>query len=148
MRILALDLGQNTGWAIVQGGDVVSSGSVRFVGDRQTRAARFLVWLQNFEEQACDVWIYERPFVRGRDATRCLWGLAGIVEAVGPNCGAAVLDAELKTVKKFMTGSGAAEKAGMIDAVAQVIGAAPATDHEADAIAIGLYASENVTTED
>ena len=39
-----------------------------------------------------DLVTYYRPFTRGDDATRCQWGVVGIVEAIATNAGAAVTD--------------------------------------------------------
>lgn len=45
--------------------------------------------------------VYYRPFTRGDDATRCQWGVAGIVEAIATNAGAAVTDVDEGKVRSF-----------------------------------------------
>lgn len=45
-----------------------------------------------FAQTKVDLVVYYRPFTRGDDATRCQWGVVGIVEALAIQAGAAVTD--------------------------------------------------------
>ena len=85
--------------------------------------------------------MYERPFTRGLAATRMLWGLAGIVGAVGTSWGLPVVEVLPTTIKKHATGSGDASKEAMMAAVIDEFFYEPASDHEADAIWAAHYAA-------
>lgn len=136
--ILAFDLGTNIGLAhnALPAGAVAAS--IVLTGDRCNRATEFMGYTQNllkqFEEakKPIDAVVYERPFARGFHATRSLWGLAGILEAVAHDAGAAVLDITPSEIKKFATGSGRASKEDMI-LFASTTGYAGDNEHEADA---------------
>lgn len=128
------------------------SGTEVFPGARVERAVSTYGWLRrqsmrHTTDPKLDVVVYERPFVRGRDATRCLWGLAGMVEGIFGDY-AAILDVTPAGIKAWATGSGKASKEDMIRAADRLIGRTPRTEHEADAILLGLYTHEKaeVTT--
>lgn len=147
MKIIALDIGSNMAMAHNLRG-VPSVLSCEFKGDRPTRAAETQVWLERRLQVlvAADVVVYERPFNRGRDATRCSWGLAGIIEACATRAGMAVLDVENGTVKRFALGKRdirGATKQDMI-AAAQLMGYTGDNEHEADAWCLLQYAMEKV----
>jgi Holliday junction resolvasome RuvABC endonuclease subunit len=89
-----------------------------------------------------DLVVYETPFARGRDATRCGWGSAGVIEAAASLAGLPVLDISVATIKKFATGSGNAPKSEMI-AAAQRLGYDGANEHIADAWCLLKYAEQN-----
>lgn len=151
MKILALDLGSTTGWALVENGRVVGRGEQTFPGDRAHRLRAFREWLLGLLTWNPDTVIFERPFCRGLHATRSLWGMAGIVEEVVVHC-AACLDIVPTTLKKWATGSGKASKEEMINwastslsvAGPRFVSAKFLGEHEADAIILGLYAAENI----
>ena len=90
-----------------------------------------------------DILVYETPFARGRDATRSLWGIAGLLEACAYNAGMAVVDVAVPTIKKFATGDGRASKEEMIEA-SKKFGYKGANEHEADALCLLRYAEENL----
>ena len=150
MKIIALDIGSNMAFAH----NVLPSLSVHsreFKGPRHERAAATQEWLESWfalvqEHGTADVVVYERPFNRGLDATRCGWGLAGIIEAAATRAGMAVLDVENGTVKRFALGKRdirGATKADMI-AAAQLMGYTGDNEHEADAWCLLQYAMEKV----
>lgn len=155
IRIIAFDLGSTMAWAhngsgcpIVDGSGLWSSldarvGHAVFTGDRVTRIAAIAKWLKSFPWSTFDVVVYETPIARGRDATRCLWGIAGVLEAVVTNAGLPILDVAIPTIKKFATGSGSAAKVDMMRA-AQRFATKPANDHEGDAICLLHYAIANI----
>ena len=162
MRILALDLGATTGWAVIVGNKVRWHGQVLFKGDRAQRFVTFRDWLIyhitgwcGVVENGIDVngcgkacLIFERPFSRGLAATRSLWGMAGIAEEVAlDEYKVACLDIVPSTIKKWATGNGRASKDNMIVAAEALIHYSvpePLGEHEADAIILGLYAAENI----
>lgn len=45
--------------------------------------------------------VYNRPFARGQDATRCGWGAAGLIEAKAARWGSAVTDIYEAAVRRF-----------------------------------------------
>jgi Holliday junction resolvasome RuvABC endonuclease subunit len=90
-----------------------------------------------------DVVVYETPFARGRDATRSMWGIAGILEACANRANIAVVDVAVPTIKKFATGHGHAAKNDMI-AAAKKFGYLGFNDNEADAICLLKYAEANL----
>ena len=53
-----------------------------------------------------DFVVYETPFCRGRDATRCLWGVAGIIEAAAHYHGAGIIDVANTALRRWATGTG------------------------------------------
>lgn len=159
-KIIHFDIGSSIGYAHNGCGDVVVVGHVTFTGTRVGRAVLTLRWLakrfREFDEAGIkfDVVHYETPFARGYDATRSLWGIAGIIEAVaGDRC--ALLDSSPQAMKSFALGkapkrvkmtsaekkaANVAEKLKMIEA-AQALGYVGDNEHEADAF-IGLKYAE------
>lgn len=159
MNIIHFDLGSNMALAHNGCGDVVVTKHFVAKGSRAQRMSQTLDWLVKVKYAAheagikFDVAHYERPFSRGFDATRCGWGIAGLVESVfGNDC--VVLDSTPADIKKFALGkikrvkmtsaekkkANAAEKLAMID-VAQFWGYQGNNEHEADAF-LGLKYAE------
>lgn len=146
MRVLALDLGSVTGYALLHE-DPAPTAAGRFgswdfdkAEPREARLASLFVTVQVYiRHHKPDVVIYERPFARGLHATRSLWGMAGVVEAVTTLEKLPVLDQVPSKIKKWATGKGTADKDAMI-AEAKRRGHNVADDHQADAVLLGLYA--------
>ena len=139
MKILAIDVGKSMGFF-----DGENPWTKTFEGDRQERAAATLLYLEELAAQPTpfDVWVYERPFARGGPATRALWGLAGIIEAVGQSNGAAVVDIDNNKIRKFVTGLGQKQgksKQPMMDACLDHFGWANVDEHSADAVCLYHY---------
>jgi hypothetical protein len=160
VKIIHFDLGTNMAFAHNADGPIEVG---RFVADgpRPVRAAQILAWLIATRDDwallgtTFDVCHYERPFSRGYDATRCGWGIGGLIEAVyGDRC--VVLDTTPQSIKSFALGSkkvarkkmksaerrkaAAAEKLAMI-ARARELGYTGNNEHEADAF-LGLKYAE------
>ena len=151
MRIITFDLGRHFAYAHNLGPKPVAVGFV-LVGDTRAHRLGYLKrYLDNlfmsFESQGgspgFDIAVYETPFARGRDPTRSLWGMAGIIEACATNAGLAVTDVAVPTIKKHATGHGKASKNDMI-AAAQRMGYKGADEHEADAVCLLKYAEANL----
>ena len=147
MNILTFDLGShmavaNNLWGFPQ------VEAATFDGNRQDRAAATLEWLQEMARASgaiLDAVVYERPFARGMHATRSLWGIAGLIEAVfAPIC--AVVDITPGQIKEWATGNGKASKEDMI-ARAQALGYNGSDEHEADAWVLLHYAEANLSKE-
>ena len=145
MKIIAFDLGRNFAWAY--NGKGLMTGSINF-GEvpRAHRQGLLIDYLKRLFIQipaGVEAVIYETPFARGRDATRSLWGIAGIIEGTATNAGLPVVDAAVPTIKKFATGHGKACKEDMI-AAAQKFGYKGDNEHEADAVCLLMYAEANI----
>ncbi len=137
--------------AAFPGADRPTVASITTKGIRSHRASQILAWLTalfrscEWAGQPIDAVIYETPFARGRDATRCLWGIAGLIEAVATAAGAAVVDVQPSKIKAWATGSGKADKDAMT-AAAKRMGYAGDNEHEADAYCLLKYGEENIRT--
>lgn len=144
MRIIAFDLGRNMAWAYrLQNGDVMP-GHIHLDGERAHRLGQLMQILPGILGQGkFDLIAYETPFVRGRDATRALWGTAGVIEACATNAHCAVLDVAVPTIKKHATGNGRAPKDDMISAARALYEYRGDNEHEADAVCLLGYAEQN-----
>ena len=148
LRILAFDLGSNLG--IAHNGAItgVTCEHLVFEGGRPERFRALLRYLTKaFKNYVAagydfDAVVYERPFARGFHATRSLWGTAGILEAVAAQYWP-VLDVTPSEIKKFVAGTGRADKPAMI-AAAQKLGYKGTDEHEADAFCLLKYALKYV----
>ena len=152
MKIIAFDLGKNMAWASNWSGKsirketTINTHSFLLKGDvRAHRLHSLLSYLlcNHADLPGHDIVVYETPFARGRDATRSLWGIAGIIEACATNAGLPVVDVAVPTIKKFATGHGKASKDQMIIA-AQRMGYVGTNEHEADAVCLLRYAEANL----
>lgn len=149
MKIIALDLGSTMAMAH-NGMDVPVIESWQEKGIRSHRICSTMRHLAVRFKQiktACqiDLVVYERPFARGADATRSLWGLAGMVEAMATHNGWPVTDQVPMPIKKWATGNARASKDEMI-AAARKMGYDPVNEHEADAICLLEYAKANAVS--
>jgi Holliday junction resolvasome RuvABC endonuclease subunit len=142
MKIIAFDLGKNFAWAWRDKKGIIAK-TIELQGIRSHRLGELAKLLPSiFHKHQFDVAVYETPFARGRDATRSLWGIAGIIEACATNANIAVLDVATPTIKKFATGHGKAPKDGMIEA-SRKFGYTNNNEHEADAVCLLAYAEAN-----
>lgn len=141
MKILALDLGTNMGFAMNGEGGSVMSGVMNYKFDARyegggMRYVRFKKWLNEIKDFDFDMVVFEE--VRrhaGTTAAHVYGGFMAVLtewceEQEMPYSGVAV-----GAIKKFATGKGNANKQAMIDAV-RSWGFEPVDDNEADAIAI------------
>lgn len=142
MRIIAFDLGSNMaaayrGWD----GEIVTEHR-EFTGRRVERARATFPWVHEIiHANGFDAVVYERPFARGQDATRSLWGVAGLVEAASD---VPVLDYGPSEIKKWATGKGSADKPTMIE-FARAAGYQGDNEHEADAYNLLRFAEATFT---
>lgn len=160
-KILALDMSSKTGWAVIHSDFRVASeplyrasGVWQFKGNRVKRAVLFREALTTVTAMygPFDAVMYERPFARGRDATRSLWGMAGMVESTFGDK-AAVLDTEVNTLKKWAAewrGLRFAQRTGKahtLEVARRILGREPIDDNEADAVCLGWYTAEKMEVE-
>lgn len=149
MKILGLDLGAQTGYAIAEDGRIVASGTKRFEGPRPQRFRLYAVWLLDVlrQQHPLDAVVYERPFARGLDATRSLWGMAGVTEAQG-SLSSVVLDVNTSTLKRFAGAPGRrSDSKARVMAFVRDLGYNPESQDEADAVVVALYASKEIRTD-
>lgn len=148
MRILALDCGTKTGWALAEAGRVSESGVQTFDLQRGEspgmRFLRFRGWLARvWALTPPELVYYEQAHHRSGAATMVGVAFATRVQEWAAEHEIDCLPVHTATLKKFATGSGRANKSAMI-AVATTDargGRKPdLTDDEADAIILAIYA--------
>lgn len=143
MRILALDLGTTTGYALSPDPGSVVSGVWNLRGGRYEgggmRYVRFRGQLETlYGDAPFDEVVFEE--VRrhaGTDAAHVYGGLLATLTAWCEEKGIPYEGVPVGTIKKFITGAGNASKAHVVAAV-RVFGYEPVDDNEADAIALLL----------
>jgi len=144
--VLALDLGQRTGWALRASDGYITSGTAEFRHDRWQgggmRFLRFKRWLTEIKNCAggIDLVVYEQ--VRrhaGVDAAHAMGGWLAILTAWCEHHGIAYEGVPVGTIKRHVTGKGNADKAAVIAAV-KALGFDPEDDNEADALALLQWA--------
>ena len=151
MKILALDLGTKTGWALDETGIITSGVQVFDVKRGESpgmRYVRLMRWLEEIAEKV-EIIVYELAHQRGGPATEIAAGFATHVQAF---CALKKIEhaaVHTATLKKFVTGSGRADKDAMKLAVVKrgwvnfnVPGGM--SDDEADAIGLLYYAREEI----
>ena len=140
--ILALDLGTQTGWALLQTDQRIISGSETFKPHRfeggGMRFLRFKRWLTEIKQSAdgLDAVYYEE--VRrhaGVDAAHTYGGFMAHRTAWCEHHQIPYQGVPVGTIKKHATGKGNASKDDMIAAAVRK-GFAPEDDNEADALAL------------
>ena len=144
--VLALDLGTATGWALRDGGGVITSGTVSFRPDRfcggGMRFLRFKNWLTEVKNTAGGidaVYLEEVRRHAGTSASQIYGGWLAILTAWCEHHSIPYQGVPVGTIKRHVTGKGNASKDAVIAAV-RARGFAPADDNEADAIALLLWA--------
>jgi hypothetical protein len=140
--ILALDLGQRTGWAVRSRAGAIASGVQEFRPGRFEGGGmiwlRFRGWLQEVDQTSGGVGVVVFEEVRrhlGTTAAHAFgsylahltaWAEANKIPHQGVPVG---------TIKRHITGKGNADKQAVIEAVRR-LGFSPADDNEADALAL------------
>ncbi|WP_264953815.1 crossover junction endodeoxyribonuclease RuvC [Wolbachia endosymbiont (group A) of Endotricha flammealis] len=144
MSILTLDLGKQTGWAILTDG-VIQSGSKNFHGSRFSGGGmhflNFRRWLNEMRERFSDIEAVYFEEVRrhlGTDAAHCYGGFLAHLTAWCEENNIPYQGVPVKTIKRFITGKGNASKSEVIEAV-RGKGFFPQDDNEADALALMFY---------
>ena len=141
MNILALDLGTRCGWALAESGRIESGVQVFDVKRGESpgmRYLRFNRWLADLYmtrtalETTLDCVVYEQTHNRGGAATEVAAGFATRVQEFCASRGIQHAAAHSATLKKFATGRGNADKAGMARA-AKLRGWTATDDNEIDA---------------
>ncbi len=145
--ILALDLGTNTGWALLQQTDPKSnyqvfSGTVSFKHDRfqggGMRFLRFHNWLDEINQRSGGVTAVYFEEVRrhlGVDAAHVYGGFLATLTAWCEDHQLPYQGVPVSHIKRHVTGKGNASKQEVINGV-KAIGYFPKDDNEADALAL------------
>ncbi len=142
-KILALDLGTKTGWAI-KSQNQITSGTIEFKPSRfeggGMRYLRFQKWLEEINQLSHgidQVYFEEVRRHMGVDASHAYGGflayLTGWCEDKNPKI--PYLGIPVKAIKKHITGNGNSKKEAVIEAVKK-LGFNPKDDNEADALAL------------
>jgi hypothetical protein len=140
--ILALDLGQRTGWAVRSRDGAIASGVHEFRPGRFEGGGmiwlRFRAWLQEIGQTAggADIVVFEE--VRrhlGASAAHAFGGYLAHLTAWAEANNIPYQGVPVGTIKRHVTGKGNADKAAVINAVRK-LGFAPADHNEADALAL------------
>ena len=140
--LLALDLGQRTGWAVRNHDGAIASGVHEFRPGRFEGGGmiwlRFRAWLQEIEETAGGVGVVVFEEVRrhlGTSAAHAFGGYLAHLAAWAEANKIPYQGVPVGTIKRHIAGKGNADKAAVIAAVRK-LGFAPADDNEADALAL------------
>ena len=140
--ILALDLGQRTGWAVRSRDGAIASGVHEFRPGRFEGGGmiwlRFRAWLQEVDETTGGVRVVVFEEVRrhlGTGAAHAFGGFLAHLTAWAEANKIRYQGVPVGTIKRHIVGKGNAGKQAVIDAVSR-LGFAPADDNEADALAL------------
>ena len=147
--ILALDLGTQTGWALLGRDGDITSGTETFKPHRfeggGMRYLRFKRWITEIKQSAdglSAVFFEEVRRHAGVDAAHAYGGFMAHLTAWCEHHQIPYQGVPVGTIKKHATGKGNASKDDMV-AAARLRGHAPADDNEADALAILHWAIHN-----
>jgi len=149
ITIIALDLGRQTGWAVLQN-EIITLGTEKFPNVRGESPGmlylRFGGWLEKMHKIMMGklaLVIYEQAHHRGGAATQVGVGLQTKVMEFCAKYEIECMTVHSATLKKFSTGHGAASKETMVEAVLAK-GYKPANDDEADAFLMLEYAKHEI----
>jgi hypothetical protein len=147
--VLALDLGQKTGWAVRTVDGVITSGTVEFKPGRHEGGGmgylRFRRWLDELRlttHGLAEVLYEEVRAHRGTLAAQIYGAFVGHLQAWCEARAIAYAGVPVGTIKRHITGRGNADKEAVIAAV-RALGFTPADDNEADALALLDWALRN-----
>jgi Holliday junction resolvasome RuvABC endonuclease subunit len=148
MNILALDLGTKTGWALICNG-LIKSGVLSLAPNRTAgygiRFLNFRNWLSEMLEKysVAQVAFEDVRAHAGVFAAHVYGGFMAELASVCEELKIPYRGFGVKTIKKFITGSGNASKQDVINAL-QNKGYRPIDDNEADALALLLLAESEL----
>jgi hypothetical protein len=147
--ILALDLGQRTGWAVRNRDGAIASGVHEFRPGRFEGGGmiwlRFRAWLQEIDAMAGKIGIVVFEEVRRHLGTASAHAYGGYLAHLTAWAEANRIPYQgvpVGTIKRHIAGKGNADKAAVIAAV-KALGFDPQDDNEADALALLLWALEH-----
>lgn len=162
MKILSLDLGTKTGWAIRNGRGHITSGEQEFKSDRfeggGMRYLRFKSWLSSMNEEAGSLSLVTFEEVRRHAGTTAAHLYGGFLAHLTAWCEQEKIPYKgipVATIKQHATGKGNADKGAMIFAMIKKghthlrlycdkKGKQTGDDNEADALALLYYSIEHL----
>ena len=140
--VLALDLGQNTGWALRDGRGLITSGTQQFKPGRYEGGGmpllRFVSWLDTLRravEPLGGVFFEEVRAHKGTAAAHAYGAFLGHLSVWCESNGVPYQGIPVATIKRAATGRGNAGKDEVIRAM-RSLGFDPRDDNEADALAL------------
>ena len=143
--ILALDLGTQTGWAMIGHDDLVESGTVSFAlrngegpGMRYARFRRWLIDLKSAHGQIDKVYYEDVRRHIGTQAAHVYGGFLAVLMMWAEHHQIAYHGVGVGVIKKHATGQGNAKKPAMIEAM-KARGYSVIDDNAADALALLDY---------
>jgi len=142
---IALDLGSQTGYAVVLQSGAKMSGTLDYRPKKHENwSARFdklRRFLDNLEaiEDVEGVWYEEVRRHNGTDAAHIYGAFLGALTGWCDKRDASCVGVAVGTIKKFATGKGNAGKGAMIAACEDRFGVPPIDDNEADAVCLREY---------
>ena len=151
MRILALDLGTKTGWALYDNG-VLTSGTWTLASDKQiatfrstpfycdSRAMQLRVHIESFHPAPDYIFYEDVLFAKTRVQAQLWGGFRAIVSLFCPP--SKLRGVAIQIIKKFGTGSGAATKEMMIAALPPEV--RTTDDNQADAYHLLRFAMKEL----
>ncbi|MGH7731553.1 MAG: hypothetical protein ACRENJ_09940, partial [Candidatus Eiseniibacteriota bacterium] len=141
MKLLALDLGTRTGWALSSGAGLESGVQAFDLKRGESPGMRYIRFRRWLEEVGAGVEliVYEAAHHRGGAATEIAAGLTTRVQEFCAGRGLEHASVHTATLKKWTTGKGNADKVAMLEAVARRWKPCE-DDNEADAVALLYYA--------
>jgi Holliday junction resolvasome RuvABC endonuclease subunit len=149
-KILALDLGTKTGWALFSEDEGITGGTQSFCQSRfdggGIRFLKFHRWLEELLKcsgNKIDIVFYEE--VRrhlGVDAAHIYGGFLAVLTSWCEEHKIPYHGVPVGTIKKHATGKGNAGKNEMITAARNLVGCHPDDDNHADAICLLYYSLE------
>jgi hypothetical protein len=147
--VLALDLGQKTGWAVRNTDGAIASGTVESKPSRWEGGGmiylRFRAWLQEVDETAGGVgavYFEEVRSHRGAAAAHAYGGFLAHLTAWAEANKIPYAGVPVGTIKRHATCRGNADKEAVVAAV-RALGFDPVDDNEADALALLDWALEH-----
>ena len=146
MKILALDISLNTGWACGDADNIVF-GTRTFHShshDLAVLGRRFRAWICDMirEHQPNAIVIEQGFYKNGKPTTMLLWGMIWEAHRAAELRNIPRQEYSPRTLKKFITGSGNAKKPEVVEAIKNR-GHNVKNDHEADAISLLLMHEES-----
>ena len=149
MTVLALDLGQKTGWALHGSDQAITSGTAEFKNDRWQgggmRFLRFKQWLTEIKQMSGGldaVFVEEVRRHVSTDSSHAYGGWLAIVSAWCEHHQIPYEAVPVGTIKRHATGKGNAGKEAVIAAI-RGRGFNPVDDNEADALALLGWAQDH-----
>lgn len=149
MKLLALDLSTNVGWAIMVRGSPPVLGTLNLgEGSLADRMGRYLLWLDRMhDDHKFDAIAWERPILLRTDTVdklEILFGLVGVTAGVAGMYHLPNREVTVQEVKQTLTGNPFATKEEMLRAAMMDLKWRCVTHHEADAGAVGIFAMNSL----